>query len=164
MPAPTSTPIVFVVDDDESVREAPARLVRAHRAAVEVRGELAQPRIERAHALELLVADAREQPALGDLHADFGLRVVCALLKWPTSPPAIVISDAVRDCVGASIRAVVRLSRCPPVTPDVWISHPCGVALGATGRAQLVCSSSSLSQPYLQHVRSGLSARMQRSP
>ena len=55
---------------------ASARLVRAHRAAVEIRRELEQSRVERAEALELLVADAREQPALGDLHADFDLRLV----------------------------------------------------------------------------------------
>ena len=55
---------------------ATARLIRAHHAVVEVRGQLGQPRVERANALELLVADAGEQPALGDLHADLDLRLV----------------------------------------------------------------------------------------
>src|SRR5690606_18717101 len=55
---------------------APARLVRAHGARVEVRDELSEAGVERAERRERLVADPRKEPALGDLNADLHLRLV----------------------------------------------------------------------------------------
>ncbi len=55
---------------------AAARLVRPHRPVVEHAQKLGEPRVERAQARERLVADAREQPPLGDLHADLHLGLV----------------------------------------------------------------------------------------
>src|SRR5687768_14331031 len=54
----------------------PTGLVRTHGARVDDLGELRQASIELSETRERLVADAREQPALGHLNADFDLGFV----------------------------------------------------------------------------------------
>ena len=59
------------------LEERPAALaVPAQLATVQVHQELAQPRVQRTERVEHLVADARQQPPLGDLHGDLHLRLV----------------------------------------------------------------------------------------
>lgn len=66
MPAPESAPIVFVVDDDESVREALASLVRSAGLRVEVfasaQAFLTRPPVD---APSCLVLEVRLQGASG---------------------------------------------------------------------------------------------------
>ena len=86
MPTPQSAPIVFVVDDDESVREALASLVRSAGMRVEVfasaQGFLSRPAVD---APSCLVLDVR-------LQGDSGLDLQRRLAELNTQIPIVFIT------------------------------------------------------------------------
>jgi hypothetical protein len=61
---------------------APARLVEAHAAAIEVLAQLGDPRVQCGHREERLVPESGEDPSLRDLNTDLNFRLV------PTFPRA----------------------------------------------------------------------------
>jgi len=81
----------------EPLEEVPAAgLVCPHHATVEVGDEHREASVEHAEAVEGLVADAREQPALRDLHTDLDLRLVPRRLRARGQDSRSVVSPELR--------------------------------------------------------------------
>jgi hypothetical protein len=90
----------------------PARAVQAHGAGVQIRQELGDARVERGEREEGLVAEAREDPALHDLHSDFDLRLIS--MASPAGPAGSRCRHAGRTprrCVAARARSGMRRRR-----------------------------------------------------
>ena len=58
-----------------------AAAVRFHRPVIEIDEQLGDPRVQRGQGEEGLVPQPRENPAFGDLHGDFDLRLVAGLRR-----------------------------------------------------------------------------------
>ena len=121
--------------------------VPPHHAGVEVHQQLPQTRVERAQRVKDLVADAREQPSLRDLHGDFDLRLVARVRRASRQHRrAVVLARAPRRCAAPRARTGTRASRPtsigPAPAPPVPLRSTRGRARDSrSSRGRAACSS-----------------------